>query len=413
MRVVLQTIMGMASTWARLFAVLLGLSAMAIAGGPSADARIYMKPRKIEVANQLVSVTSDALNVRRGPSTSNAIVTQLANGMVLEVIDRVDLADYAWFKVKVPDGAELGFVRGDTVTPIEMPTLEPEEEIIVCEACPEMIDIAAGNFRIGAKPGDAPSAESPARPVAIASPFRISRTEVTVGQFNAFLTETGANEDAVRGCYIYSGSLQFNKDASFRRMPEPTADNHPVVCVSWREAEAFVKWLSDSSGRDFQLPSEAQWEFVARAGNENNFVINIFEPCTDANFADLDHLMRFQGNTVGRLCQDGAPLLSIVAQYEPNAYGVNDMIGNVSEWTQDCWNDSHLGVPTNGAPRLVGDCDRKVARGAAWIDDRTALRVTSRKPFSISDRYATVGFRVVEFLPTSEDDQANLSTGSN
>ena len=199
----------------------------------------------------------------------------------------------------------------------------PGEVFRDCAACPEMVVLAGGRLAMG-------------------------RYEVTVGEYRAFASATGGG--AGGGC------ISLGDGDSWRNPGFPQTDRHPVTCVSWDDAQAYVSWLSRTTGATYRLPTEAEWERAA-AGSQPG----------------CDRLGR--GTSLNGTCPVGASVA--------NAAGLSDMVGNVYEWTEDCWE---------------GDCGRRVLRGGSWSIDAEGLRPGARDRNTTADRIIVIGFRVSRTL---------------
>ena len=156
------------------------------------------------------------------------------------------------------------------------------------------------------------------------------------------------------------------------------------------------------TGEPYRLPSEAEWEHAARAGTEtarfwgegHSGQCRYANGADSANLRELADIPRWEGAQ----CSDGYAYTAPVRSFQPNAFGLHDMLGNVSEWTQDCWNERYLAGPINGGPWVSGDCARRVSRGGSWINRPGNLRAANRYPFTTDLADRSVGFRVVRSL---------------
>ena len=232
----------------------------------------------------------------------------------------------------------------------------------------EMMAIPAGTFRMGDLSGDGYDSEKPVHSVTVPA-FNMGRYEVTVGQFRRFVEATGyrteaeRNTDGNQGCTVSTGGgWESTAGTSWRNPGFSVGDNHPVVCVSWNDAEAFVKWLNGKAGGDFRLPTEAEWEYAVRAGSSTkyHFGNNESQLCRYGNHADSGTDFGWKNES----CSDGVGKRTAeVGRYQPNSFGLYDMHGNVSEWVEDCWNDSYAGAPSDGRAWTQGDCSQRVIRG--------------------------------------------------
>ena len=240
-------------------------------------------------------------------------------------------------------------------------------------AMPEMVVIPAGRFRMGCVSGQECYAdELPVHEVTIQEAFAVSVYEVTFAQWDACV--------AGGGCGGYRPD-----DEGWGR------GNRPVINVSWEDAQAFVSWLSRYAGENYRLLSEAEWEYVARAGTETAYTWG-------------DAIVRNQANCNGRRergvgrCRDRWDNTAPVGSFAANAFGVHEMHGNVGEWTEDCWNGSYAGAPSNGSAWRSGDCNYRVERGGSWLYSPRVLRSAHREGYTAGLRHSTLGFRVARTL---------------
>ena len=175
-------------------------------------------------------------------------------------------------------------------------------------------------------------------------------------------------------------------------------DKHPATCVSWEDADAYVTWLSQVTGRRYRLLTEAEWEYAARAGTTTTryWGDDTGKTCEYANGADRSTAAAVPGADTWPVanCDDLHAYTAPVGSYRPNAFGLHDMLGNVEEWTQDCWVGNYHGAPTDGSAVAAGDCYLRVVRGGSWLDAPVgvpaAYRVGSPMPVRVYRR----GFRV-------------------
>ena len=184
---------------------------------------------------------------------------------------------------------------------------------------------------------------------------------------------------------------------SWRNPGFSQSDGHPVVCVNWDDARAYVGWLSRKTGEEYRLLSEAEWEYVARAGTTTSRYWGNSETGQCRNANGEDPTSEFDGRV---LCSDGHAQTSPVGSYLKNGYGLHDVLGNVSEWVQDCPNAnlSYHGAPRDGSAWEEEFCLNRVVRGGAWNDWLGYLRSASRETQLPKWRYYEVGFRVARTL---------------
>ena len=235
--------------------------------------------------------------------------------------------------------------------------------------------------------------EGPQHQVSIPSALAVGKFEVTRGQFARFAADTGVSPS---GCYAWTGSewkLEATRD--WKNPGFAQNDNHPVACVNWQDAKAYVEWLSAKTGRSYRLLTEAEWEYAARAGTTTAryWGDSADLGCRYANIADQTAKVAFTGGTVAN-CTDGHTYTAPVGSFQPNRFGLYDMLGNVWEWTEDCWNANYSGAPSNASAWLSGDCGRRVLRGGAWFSLPRFARSANRAWVTSTFRYSGYGFRV-------------------
>ena len=233
-----------------------------------------------------------------------------------------------------------------------------------CPACPTLVTIAPGTFFMGARssePGLDPS-ELPRRRVVIRQAFQLGQTEVTVAQFDAFARATG--REATGGCRTLT-DIGWRQDpaATWRTPGLPSGPDYPVTCVSWLDAQAYLAWLQQETGDTWRLPTEAEWEFAARAGSSasNYWGDDTRASCDHANINDLSG--KNKTVKVAEPCDDGYQTVAPVGRFRPNAHGLHDVQGNVWEWVKDCWAPGFAGAPADGTAHLADPCEKRVMRG--------------------------------------------------
>jgi formylglycine-generating enzyme required for sulfatase activity/predicted Ser/Thr protein kinase len=264
-----------------------------------------------------------------------------------------------------------------------------------CPTCPLMKVLPPGQLEQGAAPDqpDITPFELPRHHVAIAYPLGIGVYEVTVGEFKQFVDAT-AHQSA--GCTTYDGTWQSKSALSWNNVGYRQTAGHPVVCVSWQDARDYANWLSRKTGQRYRLPSDSEWEYAARAGSEafRTWGTRLEAACLSANVADQTAEKRYPGWKV-HPCADGYVYSAPVGSFQPNAFGLYDMLGNAFEWVQDCWHADYRGAPTNGSAWLGGDCTQRDMRGGSWFTVPSLVSVTARNHFEDSYRSNSVGFRLV------------------
>ncbi len=278
-----------------------------------------------------------------------------------------------------------------------------------CDVCPALAVVPPGLFAMGSAPDavelDGATGESPAVMLSFTRPFLVSKREITVGEFRRFVEATGAAPAA--GCRVWLGrQWTQERDRSWLDpgFALPPRDDEPVVCVSWEDARAYAAWLAERSGKRYRLPSEAEWEYVARGGtsfprywgerdSREDLVLAL--ACDHANVYDASAVDALRLPWPNARCNDRAATLAPVAQYKPNAFGVFDIIGNAREWVMDCYTESYLGRPEDGrAWTWQGGCERKGVRGGSWASRPRDARAPARGAESTEHRQSDLGFRV-------------------
>ena len=230
-----------------------------------------------------------------------------------------------------------------------------------CDVCPEMVVIPAGRFTMGSPSSEADrnANEGPQHEVTIPAPFAVGQYEVMWAEWEACVADGGCE-----------GSR--TNDQGWGR------GRRPVITVSWEDAQAYARWLSARTGETYRLPSEAEWEYAARAGTKTRFSTGDDITTAQANFRGDTYL------------EQTVP----VGSYGANPFGLYDMHGNVWEWVEDCYRDSYSGAPTDGSSVTASDCSRRVLRGGSWGNVPQYLRSADRSWNYPSDRLGWLGFRV-------------------
>jgi formylglycine-generating enzyme required for sulfatase activity len=252
--------------------------------------------------------------------------------------------------------------------------LKPGATFKECANCPEMIVVPPGTFMMGAAASDsgAEADESPKHTVTIAKPFAVSKFDVTFDEWDACY--------ALFGCDYQPGDMGWGRG------------RHPVVNVTWDDVQQYVKWLSRQTGKQYRLLSESEWEYSARAGSDKTYYWG-------------DDIGRGNASCDGCGSQWDNKETAPVGSFPPNAFGLDDMLGNVFQWVQDCYHESYQGAPTDGAAfempcpgGTTGAGTRRVLRGGAFGEPPANLRAAHRDWFNTGVRAGGVGFRVAKTL---------------
>ena len=249
-----------------------------------------------------------------------------------------------------------------------------------CPDCPEMAVIPAGEFWMGSPAAEEGRSdhEGPRRRVALRS-FALGVREVTFDEWEACVRDGGCNGHRLDGRGLGA---------------------YPVVDVSWEDARAYAAWLSRKTGEPYRLPSEAEWEYAARGGTTTSryWGDSSSPQCGHANGADAAAKRVYSDWTTAAACDDGAERAAPAGSYSANAFGLFDVLGNVWEWTEDCWAENHRGAPADGSPRRGGDCGRRALRGGSWFNASRDLRSAARVWTPADLRRSFAGFRVARTL---------------
>jgi formylglycine-generating enzyme len=268
----------------------------------------------------------------------------------------------------------------------------PGTTIRDCPTCPALTVLPTGRFEQGSPAAENKSEfEKPAHWVMIAHPIALSTNAVTVDEFRAFAAATGRD---MRGCDTYDGAWRHRTENSWENPGFVQAGSHPVTCTSWNDAKAYAAWLSVETGQRYRLPSASEWEYAARAGGAAApWSAEGSDACASANVADQSAGHRYPGWAVFA-CNDGFVQTSPVGSFKANSFGLNDMLGNVFQWTEDCWNADYKGAPVDGAARSEGNCAERELRGGSWFSTPSFVRANYRNHFGTDYRTSSVGIRL-------------------
>jgi len=276
---------------------------------------------------------------------------------------------------------------------------KPDREFRECAQCPVMVGIPGGSFTMGSparEPGRFES-EGPQHAVSVRA-FALGKYDVTNEEFLAFLRETGyqpAPCDPILGLTWESPGHGLAYPPGHVSPPR-----WPAVCLSWHDAQAYIAWLNGKararaslaarSEGPYRLPSEAEWEYAARAGTT---AARWWGEAIGTGNADCNGCgSRWDGKEIAD-----------AGSFKPNPFGLYDMLGNVWQWTQDCWNESYVGAPRDGSAWTAGDCAKRVLRGGSWTNVPAFVRSAARSRADASGRdfdySSNAGFRVARTLP--------------
>ncbi len=326
-------------------------------------------------------------NVRTGPSTSRSKLAVISRASRVNVTGRSG----DWYRVALADGRTGWIWRpllGDKPPSDVAKRYRPGENFKDCDACPEMVAVPPGTFLMGSPPDEKGRGdrEGPPRRVAIAGAMAVGKYEVTFAEWDACRADGGCN-----------GHIPDDRGWGRGR--------RPVIGVSWADAAAYAKWLGRKTGKPYRLPSEAEWEYAARAGTSTPQFWGRHRDgaCMFANVRDLAG-KRLSSLAEGHYsCDDGHARTAQVGRFSVNRFGLHDVMGNVWEWVADCWRPDRVG------DALTGDrCRRRVLRGGSWRSAPDTIRSAARHSSAIDSRDEAVGFRVVRAL---EDEYGGLRPG--
>jgi formylglycine-generating enzyme required for sulfatase activity len=346
-------------------ALLMGLALAQGRGWLAERAENLSKADKQFIGLSIDRETRARARSRRLQAVTYVLLLGIITGLVGWINQSYIKEQINWIMVMRP--FMLAKVRPYVLTAETERALRPKDLFRECaKDCPEMVVVPAGQFVMGSpqnEKGHAPS-EGPQHTVVIAEPFAVSKFEVTYAEWDACT--------AVGGCPVAAD------DGRGR-------GTQPVAFVSWYDAQQYVAWLSQMTGRTYRLLSEAEWEYAARGGTTTAF------PWGEDVGKNNAVCARCGSQWDGR---NPAP----VGSFMPNAFGLYDTNGNVEEWCEDSWHPNYEGAPQDGSAWQDGDPDFRVLRGAVWRAFPLAIRSASRKQNRPYVRVAPVGFRIARTL---------------
>jgi formylglycine-generating enzyme required for sulfatase activity len=252
--------------------------------------------------------------------------------------------------------------------------LEPGNFFKECDKCPEMVVAPAGKFTMGSPIGEPGRNvdEGPQHSVTFARRFAAGKFAVTFDEWDACVADGGCN-----GYRPNSSGWGRGK--------------WPVINVSWADAKAYVAWLAETTGKPYRLLTEAEREYVTRAGTTTPFWWGASISTNQANYNGSPFGQGAKGQDRGHTVT--------VDSFEPNPWGLYQVHGNIYEWVEDCWIASYEGAPNDGSAQINGDCSYRAIRGGSWDYDPEFLRSASRLGWLAETRDIWLGFRVGRTLP--------------
>lgn len=304
------------------------------------------------------------------------IATYALGALVILVLSAVIeqehiIGGYRYLRFTLP----YAYANGRPLKAAAEQALKPGDSFNEClQGCPEMHVVPAGSFLMGSPATEKAhnASEAPQHLVRIAEPFAVSKFAVTFADWDACVTGGGCND--------YEPAAEWGRD-------DPNYQRLPVINVSWEDAQQYVAWLSEVTGKPYRLLSEAEFEYAARAGSTTTYPWGDDVKLNEAAMANCDGCGGEWDN------QQTAP----VGSFSPNKFGLYDMVGNVWEWTQDCVHNNYNNAPEDGSSWLKangGDCSLHVWRGGSWYDTPDHTRSAARTFNAAGGRDDTVGFRV-------------------
>jgi formylglycine-generating enzyme required for sulfatase activity len=275
---------------------------------------------------------------------------------------------------------------------------------------PPVVVVPTGTFTMGSASSESGhrAAEEPQREVKIDAGFALGRDEVSVGEFRAFVDDSSYVSDADKAgdSSIYdeeSGRMIDKHGASWRDdyLGNTAEDNLPVIHVSWNDANAYVQWLSTRTGKKYRLPSEAEFEYALRAGSTARYPWGEGNPDKMRdNITGSEHSPNLKRSWAKSFphYDDTYWGPAPIGKFKPNAFGLLDMDGNVSEWVADCWHDNYTRAPADSRAWINPGCAEHVVRGGSWGSAPDQVRSAFRLAAPADTRSARVGIRVAREL---------------
>jgi formylglycine-generating enzyme required for sulfatase activity len=262
----------------------------------------------------------------------------------------------------------------------------------------QFVPVKGGCFQMGDTFGDGEKDELPVHEVCV-SDFFLGKYDVTVGEFRKFTATTGYKTEAEKkdGCAIWnakSNKWEYDSAKNWKNPGFAQDDRHPVACVSWNDATAFIGWLGKESGRAYRLPTEAEWEYAARSrGKKDKYAWGNGQP--SGNIADESFNKQFPGWAIWKGYDDGYVYTSPVGSFRSNEVGLYDMTGNVWQWCADWYGENYYGDSLRSNPKGPATGEKRVLRGGSWDTTPRLARASYRYRLSPDNRDYYSGFRLV------------------
>lgn len=289
--------------------------------------------------------------------------------------------------------------------------LDRDRDLMQRQLLPVMVAVKGGCFSMGSPPDEIGREPDEAQHEVCVDDFLIGKFEVTVEDFERFVDDTDYRTDAERGvggqlgCWTFDGEnggekWAYRQWAQWRKPTKHVANQpkSPVSCISWNDASAYIGWLKNETGRKFRLPTEAEWEYAARAGTSSARYWGDgidHEACRNASVADTEHEWKD-----GFRCDDTYEWVATVGRFAPNPWGLHDVLGNLWEWTCSNYDADYRGTEEVCA-KVTSDAAR-VMRGGAWNSGPSPVRSAYRNRNFPEARYSFVGFRLAQDAPVTD-----------
>jgi formylglycine-generating enzyme required for sulfatase activity len=358
------------------------------AGAPAGAAAAQAAPPAADPAAQAWAVTQSTTSIAVLEDFIRQFGSTVYGGMARARLEELKKSQVAVVAPPVAPAAPPSpvtpavgvFPPAPGVTPLAAErerALKPKDSFKECDTCPEMVVVPSGSFTMGspASEKDRDSDEGPQHRVTIARPFAVGKFSVTFDEWDACLRDGGCNGHRAAD-------------------PDSGRGRRPVVDVSWNDAKVYVAWLSRKTGRTYRLLSEAEREYVTRAGTTTPFWWGHSISTSQANY---NGNYTYGGGRKGEYRGKTVP----VDSFQPNPFGLYQVHGNVWEWTEDCLNWNYVGAPSDGSAWTSGECSYRVLRGGSWFVDPKFLRSADRDSKITTHRGSyIVGFRVARTLLT-------------
>ncbi len=284
---------------------------------------------------------------------------------------------------------------------VPVPALAETNVFQDCDTCPEMVVIPSGKSMLGVEPYEANTkrGDMPLREVNIEYSFAVAKTETTRAQYRVFMEATGY-EMLQNGCntWTHTRILGYVKNHNWKTPGYPQTEDHPVVCVSFHDAQEYANWLSKKTGKEYRLLSSTEYEYATRAGSRGPWYWgkSAKDACEYANVADDTFRLNHNYAPVFN-CNDNYEFTAPVGKFKPNDWGLYDMLGNAWEWTADCLHENSSNAPLDGSAWLEDDegvCERRVPRGGSWVSGQDWVRAGAQAGDLAHYHSQLLGFRL-------------------